>query len=137
MKLDKNFRRQWFKLLKPTAYILNAGMNDRRQIKPEIFKQNLKEFIEDVHSGAPKCKVILVEPNESFDYLKTYMPEYRKIRYDISKNNKNIFYFSIPENIGNYEYFLKNQLMIDQVHPNKKGNEIIGKRLYNYFEKIR
>ena len=29
-KLDRNFRRQWFKILEPTTYVLNAGMNDRK-----------------------------------------------------------------------------------------------------------
>mgnify|MGYP003624527061 FL=1 len=137
IKLDKNFRRQWFKILKPTTYILNAGMNDKNNIKPAIFKEDLNSFIDDLKHGAPKCKIILVEPNESNDYKATYMPEYRKIREDLSRNNKNIFYYSIPKNIGVYSYFVDNKMMLDKVHPNKKGNEIIGKSLYDFFEKIR
>ena len=137
LKLDRNFRRQWFKILKPTTYILNAGMNDRKHIKPVIFEQNLKEFIDDLNYGAPKCKIILVEPNESNDYKDTFMPDYRKIRKQISKNNKNIFYYSIPERIGSYEYFVDEEMMIDNVHPNKKGNEIIGNSLYNFLKNIR
>lgn len=47
-----------FNVLKPTTYILNAGMNDRKTIKLDIFKENLNNFIEDLNYTVPKCKVI-------------------------------------------------------------------------------
>jgi len=135
--LDNSFRRKWFKILKPTTYILNAGMNDRRSIKPAIFELNLNDFIHDLNYGSPKCKIILVEPNESFDYMETHMPMYRQIRQEVSLNNKNVHYYSIPENIGDYEFFVKNEMMLDKVHPNLEGNKIIGESLYKFYEEIK
>lgn len=136
-KLDKNFRKEWLKVLKPTTFVLNTGMNDRKTIKPAIFKKDLDNFISDIKHGAPKCKIILVEPNESNDYLSTHMSHYRKIRQNISQNTEKCFYYSIPKSIGNYNFFVKNAMMLDKVHPNKKGNEVIGNSLYEFLKKIK
>ena len=44
-----------------------------KHIKTCLFlNKNLKEFIDDLNYGAPKCKIILVEPNESNDYKDTF-----------------------------------------------------------------
>lgn len=102
-----------------------------------MFKPNLNDFIEDINYGVTNCKIILVEPNESNDYAATYMREYRKIRKDLSNNYKNVFYYSIPKNIGVYSFFVDNQMMLDNVHPNKKGNEIIGRSLYEFLKNIK
>lgn len=137
VSLDKKFRRAWFKTLKPTTYILNAGMNDRKTIEPTIFKENLEGFINDLNYSVPKCKIILVEPSESKDYSETYMNSYRRIRQELSIKKKNVYYYSIPKSVGDYTFFDKNGMMLDKVHPNKKGNEAIGKSLYEFFLTIK
>ncbi|MDO6489760.1 MAG: SGNH/GDSL hydrolase family protein [Cellulophaga sp.] len=134
--LDRDFRREWFRILKPTLYILNAGMNDRKTVKPRVFERNLKDYIADIGYGAPNCKIILVEPNESKDYLNTFMPKYREIRCHISMINSQVFYYSIPENIGDYSFFKNKNLMLDDQHPNKKGNIIVGKALFTFSKKL-
>lgn len=133
MNLDDNFRKEWLEFFKPTTYILNAGMNDRKTIEPELFKKHLIDFISDLKSTVPDCKLILVEPNESEDFKKTFMIDYRKIRQDISETEKDIFYYSIPKSIGDYNYFVQNNMMADKVHPNDSGNKVIGEGLYDFY----
>lgn len=137
MSLDSSFRIEWFKILNPSAYIFNAGMNDRNTVIPDVFKKNLENFILDLNKGVPNCKVILVEPNEPHDFNETFLPEYRKIREEISKKHQNVFYYSIPESIGNFQYFVNNNLMLDDVHPNDKANKAMGKGLYSFYNNLK
>ena len=65
--------------------------------------------------------------------MNTYAVGYRKIRENISTQNNHIYYFSIATQIGKYSYFIDSSMILDNVHPNRKGNEVIGKKLFSFF----
>ncbi|OIQ30777.1 MAG: hypothetical protein BM564_00780 [Bacteroidetes bacterium MedPE-SWsnd-G2] len=126
MTLDREFRRKWYSEFKPNVVLFNAGTNDRIKVNEKAFKTLLSNYIEDVKKGSPDSNFILVEPNQTADYQKSFANEYTLVRKQLASEKK-LELLDIPELIGDYNYFVENNLMNDGVHPNEEGFKLISK----------
>lgn len=122
--LDRNFRQQWYSLLKPAVLLLNAGTNDQDTATKSELKQWLGDYIDDVKAGHPGCNVVIVQPNQTSAWNVTNAPEHYAARQELA-NEKEVDFFDTIKIIGDYDYFVGNGMMIDGTHPNEKGCRIL------------
>lgn len=126
LTLDSSYRKYWYTQFKPELVLFNAGTNDRLTVNGETFKSLLSNYIDDVLEASPKTNFVIVEPNQTADYKTSFASDYTIKRNELAKE-KNLNVLDIPKLIGNYDFFVKNDLMIDGVHPNEEGFNLISK----------
>ena len=131
LQLDSPSRQYWYGEILPSTLILNAGTNDRTTVLPADFETDLTNYITDVQTASPNTKVIIVEPNQTSDYVSSYADEYTVKRQDVA-TAKGCERLDIPAIIGDYDYFVDNSLMLDTIHPNRAGFELIAGKTYNF-----
>jgi len=131
LQLDSPSRQYWYSEILPSVLILNAGTNDRTTVLPADFETDLTNYITDVQTGSPNTKVVIVEPNQTEDYVSSYADEYAVKRQDVA-TAKGCEIIDIPAIIGDYAYFVANNLMLDTIHPNRAGFELIAGKTYNF-----
>lgn len=130
MTLDSASRQYWYSELTPSVVLLNAGTNDREIVNKATFKTYLGNYIDDVQAGSPNTQIVIIEPNRTVDYSTTYAIEYTEARTELVAE-KEVDLIDIPTNIGDYAYFVANDLMLDTIHPNEAGNKLIAKLYTN------
>lgn len=131
MDLDSASRQYWYGELQPSCVLFNAGTNDRLTVSPTNFKTYLGNYIDEVLSGSPETKFVIVEPNQSSDYNSTFAVDYTSKRYELS-SEKDVDILDLTKKIGDYDYFNSNGLMLDGVHPNEDGFELISKETLQF-----
>jgi hypothetical protein len=131
MTLDSTFRRYWYSQFKPKLLLFNAGTNDRNNVKGDAFKKLMGSYIDDVLAASPDTNFTIVEPSQTADYKTTYAHDYTIKRKELA-DEKNIGLLDIPTLIGDYDFFVKNKLMLDGVHPNEDGFKSISKVTLEY-----
>ncbi len=134
MTLDRSFRKYWFSEFKPNIVLFNAGTNDRLKLKGDDFKKLMGYYIDDVLEVSPKTNFVIVEPNQTIDYKTSFAVEYTSKRKELAKEKK-VNLLDLPKLIGNYDFFVKNKLMWDGVHPNEEGFKLISKVTLEYLNK--
>lgn len=75
-QVDSTAFSEWMGFLKPTAYIINAGLNDRKDINNSQFTNAIQTYINLIKTSAPSAKIILMNPNQSADYNSTFLPQF-------------------------------------------------------------
>lgn len=133
LTLDSSFRQYWYSQFKPKLVLFNAGTNDRLKINGKTFKNLLDSYIDDILIASPKTNFIIVEPNQTGDYKTSYAKDYTIVREKITKE-RNLSLLDIPKLIGNYDFFIDNNLMLDGVHPNEEGFKLISKVTLDYLK---
>ena len=131
MNLNSSFRQTWFGIFTPAVYLLNTGTNDRNTLSADDFETKLRSYCNDVIIGSPNTKLIIVEPNHPADYNTSNAHLFTSRRIKVS-NDLNLDYLDLPKAVGNYNYFVSNQMMLDGVHPNEKGVNAIAKAQLEY-----
>lgn len=131
LDLNSSFRQTWFGIFTPAVYLLNTGTNDRNTLSADDFETKLRSYCNDVIIGSPNTKLIIVEPNQPADYNTSNAHLFTSRRIKVS-NDLDLDYLDLPRIIGDYNYFVSNQMMLDGVHPNKKGVDAIAKAQLEY-----
>tara|TARA_R110002049_G_scaffold65444_12_gene171863 strand:+ start:1003 stop:2076 length:1074 start_codon:yes stop_codon:yes gene_type:complete len=126
MTLDSEFRQYWYAQFKPKLVLFNAGTNDRLEVNGGMFKNLLNQYINDVLVATSETNFVIVEPNQTADYKRSFAIDYTIKRNELAKEKK-LKVLDLPKLIGDYEFFIKNDLMLDGVHPNEAGFELISK----------
>ena len=123
------FRNKWLTELKPSLLMLNGGMNDRLTTSKEQYRTILTNYLNDFNSA--NCKIVLIKPNE-ISSGNDILREYEKVIDDVSVSlNTNTI--SNRAIIGTYSDAVKNGLMSDTIHPNKKANSKLGNAYLQMF----
>jgi len=133
MTLDRSFRTYWYSQFKPELVLFNAGTNDRLTVNGDTFKKSLNNYMSDVLEASPKTNFVIVEPNQTADYKTSFAIDYTIKRNELARE-KELEMLDIPKLIGNYEFFVENNLMLDGVHPNEAGFELISKVTLEYLK---
>ena len=131
LKLDENIYKKWFELLEPSAYIFNGGMNDRTEMDTNTYKSSVLSLLSRIKNGCDTTQIILEYCNYSSDYQTTYLKSYEQVLKDIAFEN---FYGFISDKdvFGNYEKANNKGLMLDEIHPNTKGNKVKANNIAEY-----
>lgn len=131
LKLDENIYKKWFELLEPSAYIFNGGMNDRTEMDTNTYKSSVLSLLSRIKNGCDTTQIILEYCNYSSDYQTTYLKGYEQVLKDIAFEN---FYGFISDKdvFGNYEKANNKGLMLDEIHPNTKGNKVKANNIAEY-----
>lgn len=131
LKLDENIYKKWFELLEPSAYIFNGGMNDRTEMDTNTYKSSVLSLLSRIKNGCDTTQIILEYCNYSSDYQTTYLKGYEQVLKDIAFEN---FYGFISDKdvFGNYEKANNKVLMLDEIHPNTKGNKVKANNIAEY-----
>lgn len=133
MTLDRSFRTYWYSQFKPELILFNAGTNDRLTVNGNTFKNLLNKYMSDVLEASPKTNFVIVEPNQTADYKTSFALDYTIKRNELAKEKK-LEVLDLPKLIGNYEFFVENNLMLDGVHPNEEGFKLISKVTLEYLK---
>ncbi|WP_291733819.1 SGNH/GDSL hydrolase family protein [Clostridium sp.] len=131
LKLDEKIYIKWFELLEPSAYIFNGGMNDRTEMDTNTYKSSILSLLSRIKNGCDTTQIILEYCNYSSDYQTTYLKGYEQVLKDIAFEN---FYGFISDKdvFGNYEKANNKGLMLDEIHPNTKGNKVKANNIAEY-----
>lgn len=124
--LDDSAQRAWMELLKPSVYILNAGMNDRATLTAAGFARIAETITRRWKRGG--ADVLLVRPHDSSDAATTNLPSYGNVLKGLALSmgcgfldNRDVLgaTFSAANAAGN---------MSDNVHPSPAGTTLIANR---------
>ncbi len=123
-------RLKWFLKAKPTHLVLALGANDGlRGFDIETTYKNLEKTIELAREN--EMKILLCGMQMPPNYGKEYQEKFKNIFIRLKKKYKLAFYPFLLEGVGG-----KAELNLgDRIHPNKKGYEVIAKKLYPVIKK--
>lgn len=129
----------YYQYLNPTIVMLNIGTNDAiAKLASKEFKVQLQLWLDRLRSVCPTTRVYMIEPNRPEYYGQPdstrgfLSEEYTQIRKEIVDENSNIHYIDVPALTGDYEYYLENSWMQDNVHPSPIGKGTIATAIFNY-----
>ncbi|WP_339622657.1 hypothetical protein [uncultured Winogradskyella sp.] len=80
----------------------------------------------DVLEASPITNFVIVEPNQTADYKTSFAIDYTIKRNELAKEKK-LAVLDIPKLIGNYEFFVEKDLMLDDLNLNEVGFKLISK----------
>src|SRR5690554_6720713 len=131
--LDHSFRQSWYSIINPEVLLLNAGANDQKTASNSELKSWIGKYVDDVKSGSPDCRIVLVQPNQTRSWKSSNAAGHYEIRKEISLE-KRIDFFDTIKIIGDYNFFVQQNMMLDGSHPNEKGCRRIAKEYVHFLE---
>lgn len=126
--------------------IIAIGINDSQvflkdgsnKIPLEKFKRNLVKILEICRANTPKIVFIGLTPvDEERVNPMPWKPTYGYVQKEVEKYNQTVKIFCEEnkiEFINLLPVFLGRALLIDGVHPNTKGHELLAKIIYHFLK---
>ncbi|WP_420991521.1 SGNH/GDSL hydrolase family protein [Cupriavidus sp. 30B13] len=122
---DSDMRRQWFAALKPAAYLLNGGLNDRDARTPQQHESDLLAIVQDIVAASPATRILIVQANETRDWYTSALAAFAPRKQSVATRT-GAAYVDLRSLLGSFPLATASGYMADDYHPSDAGNRLIG-----------
>ncbi|WP_454733044.1 MULTISPECIES: SGNH/GDSL hydrolase family protein [Cupriavidus] len=122
---DSDMRRQWFAALKPAAYLLNGGLNDRYSRTAQQHESDLLAVIQDIVAASPATRILVVQSGETRDWQVSALAAFAPRKQSVATQT-GAGYVDLRALLGSFAQATASGYMADDEHPGDAGNRLIG-----------
>ncbi|WP_454726675.1 MULTISPECIES: SGNH/GDSL hydrolase family protein [Cupriavidus] len=122
---DSDMRRQWFAALKPAAYLLNGGLNDRYARTAQQHESDLLAIVQDIVAASPATRILVVQANETRDWQVSGLAAFAPRKQSVAAQT-GAAYVDLRALLGAFAQATASGYMADDDHPGEAGNRLIG-----------